>query len=109
MNLLQETLEILSEHGKTKGDVLWCGNEGVGYFTWEVFERLADKDYDNSYGDAEVVIDLLIVGKDFWLERHEYDGSEWGEYKTMPKKPDRQIKPHTLIVGYWPTLKQVLE
>lgn len=22
-----------------------------------------------------------------WLERHEYDGSEWWEYKTMPTEP----------------------
>jgi len=103
MNLLQETLEILSEHGKTKDDVLWCGSEAFGYFTWEDFEELANDDYNESYGLQEVVTDLLIVGKDFWLERHEYDGSEWWEYKSFPKKPERYVKPRIIIgddIGY---------
>jgi hypothetical protein len=29
---------------------------------------------------------IIVVGKDWWLERHEYDGSEWWEFKTMPDK-----------------------
>jgi len=109
MNLLQETLEILSEHGKSGEDIIWCGNEEVGYFSWEDFEKLANKNYDQGFGAPEVVIDLLVVGQDFWLERHEYDGSEWWEYKTMPKKPDTYIKPHTLIKGSRHTLEEVLE
>jgi len=97
MNLLQETLEILSEQGKTKDDVLWCGSGAYGYFTWEDFEELANDDYNEDYGLQEVVTDLLIVGKDFWLERHEYDGSEWWEYKSFPKKPEKYVKPRIII------------
>jgi hypothetical protein len=31
---------------------------------------------------------LEIVGDDWWLERHEYDGAEWWEYKTKPSMPE---------------------
>lgn len=30
---------------------------------------------------------LKIVGDNWWLERHEYDGAEWFEFKTLPQKP----------------------
>ena len=49
-------------------------------------------------------MDLLIVGDDWWLERHEYDGAEWWEFKTLPCEPfeekkvagvlDLQIRPY---------------
>ena len=32
-------------------------------------------------------MDLIVVGKDFWIERHEYDGSELWEFKRMPEEP----------------------
>lgn len=32
---------------------------------------------------------LTLVGEDFWLERKEYDGQEWWEYKTTPIKPEK--------------------
>ena len=41
--------------------------------------------YDNGFGGAEVHGDLKIVGNDWWMERGEYDGSEWWEFKTLPK------------------------
>ena len=100
MNLLQETIAKLKEENKYESDVLWCGkiksgkwdfeDQNVGYFTWEEFEVLADKHYDSGFGSPEVNEYLIIVGKDWWLERHEYDGSEWWEYKTMPKKPENK-------------------
>ena len=30
---------------------------------------------------------LVVVGKDFWLERNNYDGSEWWEFKQVPVEP----------------------
>ena len=29
----------------------------------------------------------VAVGDNWWLERAEYDGSEWWEFKTIPKEP----------------------
>lgn len=51
------------------------------------FVKLANVEYDDGYGSPEVNMRLLIVGEDWWMERHEYDGSEWWEFKTMPTRP----------------------
>ncbi len=96
-NLLRETIEELKENGKSESDVLWVGR---GYdtlyvkpykTTWEDFKKKANFEYDDGYGGNEIPMDLIVVGKDFWLERHEYDGSEWWEFKSMPIEP-KEIK-----------------
>ena len=97
-NLRKETIAVLKEHGKKWSDVVGvCGNDFQ--ITKEQFLELADKRYDSGYGGNEVALDLKVVGKDFWLERNEYDGAEWGEYKEIPnlsalpiKKVDRIIR-----------------
>lgn len=46
-------------------------------------ETLASIDYDNGYGGQELF--GTIVFKDgTWLERGEYDGSEWWERRELP-------------------------
>ena len=84
MNLLKETKDVLVQHNKTPADVRWVGNN-IHAATWEQFEQVADFDYDHGYGGNEISMQFMVVGDDWWLERHEYDGSEWWEYKTMPK------------------------
>lgn len=96
-NLLQETISMLESVDKTPANILWCGSKEFGYFSWELFEKLADKIYDNGYGSPAVCDDLLIVGKDWWLERHEYGGSEWWEYKGTPEKPKNQREPIVIV------------
>lgn len=83
MNLLEETLEFLKENSKQESDVLYCCGDSFK-FTWDNFKKLADVEYDDGYGGEEVATNLKIVGKDFWLERHDYDGSEWWEFKEFP-------------------------
>ena len=83
INLREETLKVLANNGKTWDDVIGvCGDHFQ--ITKELFWRLSNVKYDNGYGGNEVVIDLKVVGEDFWLERHEYDGAEWWEYKQIP-------------------------
>lgn len=90
-SLLQETIEILNDNGKSPTDVEWVGKYD-GYYTWEEFENQAkDIRYNPSWGHLEINMSLVVVGKDFWLERHEYDGSEWWEFKTLPIKPDKKV------------------
>jgi hypothetical protein len=104
-NLLKETLEMLAENGKSPADVRWVGHRDFGYLTqirptpekmpygsWEEFVEFADFDYDNGYGGAQVSTRLVIVGDDWWLERGEYDGSEWWEFKTLPKPPVKRLQ-----------------
>lgn len=87
MNLLKETVEKLKYHGHAPEDVLWVGvYDGSETTNWEDFAIMADRVYDSGYGMVVVREELVIVGKDWWLERHEYDGSEWWEYKTLPKR-----------------------
>lgn len=86
-NLYNEIVSDLKNKNKTVDDISWIGTIEKLYDT-EKFLSLAKKiNYDPGYGGEEISQDLLIVGKDFWLERHEYDGSEWFEYKTLPSKP----------------------
>lgn len=95
MNLLEETKNILMQNNKTIFDILWLGNK------YEVFDvdiqRLFSIDYDSGYGVQEIPSDLIVVGDDWWLERHEYDGSEWWEFKQMPAKPNSIISPNKLL------------
>jgi len=98
MNLLKETVEVLKANGKKPEDVKWCGSSKFGWFSWSEFTRVADVEYDNGFGASEVAIDLVIVGKDWWLERGEYDGSEWWEFKTLPSKPKIHRVPRQVIV-----------
>lgn len=86
INLKEETLKVLAYNGKTWADVEWVGLEQK-VVPKDSFLLIADREYDNGYGGNEVNMSLIVVGKDFWLERHEYDGSEWWEFKQMPKKP----------------------
>ena len=98
MNLLEETIDVLKKEWKKEDDVLWCGSEDF-WFTWEEFKKVADTIYDKGYGAPKVATDLVVVGKDFWLERHEYDGAEWWELKTTPKKPEIHKKPVALTIN----------
>ena len=96
-NLLNETIEVLKTNGKQETDVLWVGrnyyswteNKNVAYkSTWDDFCLKANFYYDNGYGGNEIPMDLIVVGKDFWLERQDYDGYEWWEFKTLPTEPE---------------------
>lgn len=103
MHLLNETIDVLNAHGKTPEDVVFVvGFDGAKIYSswtvpseqdlvrtsWNEFKQLANRTYDNDYGGVLVIIATKIVGKDFWLERHEYDGSEWWEYKELPRAED---------------------
>ena len=104
-NLLEETLEIMQNHGKSIKDVKFvrCDwkvydynleyyKEYEYYMSWEDFASMANRFYDSSYGGTEVKDNLQIVGKDWWIERHEYDGSEWWEFKSLPTQPEEYKK-----------------
>lgn len=105
INLLDETICELVANGKDSDDVLWVGDKD-GYTTWSEFVSKADEEYDNGYGGNEVQDKLVIVGSDWWLERGEYDGSEWWEFKSLPKKPSGVKKLANLFDIYEPMWEQ---
>lgn len=99
INLLEETIEVLEANGRTEEDVLWVGRDYFKFLkssverviyksTWKDFCAKADFEYDCDYGAIEIPMDLIVVGKDFWLERHEHNGFEWWEFRTMPIEPE---------------------
>lgn len=110
MNLLKETQQTIKRVDKTPEDIIYIGSLGSGHScTWKEFCKLADKEYDASFGWAEVALDLCIVFNDgSQLERAEYDGSEWWRYYEKPKLPpvEQQKKITTLFISDtgWKTL-----
>lgn len=87
INFLEETMEALKENGKSFDDVEFIAVEGC-IIKKEYFIKYANFIYDDGYGMAVIPYDFVIVGKDWWLERYEYDGSECWEFKTMPNFDD---------------------
>lgn len=90
INLLTETLESMREFERSPSDVAWVGTpEGDCVISWDEFSRMADQTYHEGYGGQEVRNDLIIVFNDgAWMERGEYDGSEWWEIKKTPVRHD---------------------
>ena len=89
MNLLNETRDILLSNNKTFDDVIFIGDRTTHTkMTVKDLLEHANVEYNGGYGIEEINTKLILVGKDFWLERHEYDGSEWWEYKSMPNVND---------------------
>lgn len=83
MNFKQETLDALAKNGKVTGDIKFV-NVKIDSITWEQLIELSDFEYDDGYGMAVIDQSMKIVGDNWWLERGEYDGSEWWEFKTLP-------------------------
>lgn len=51
----------------------------------------------------------MLVGDGWWIERAEYDGSEWWEFKTIPTEKDKVEHIYNLDIGMWDTLKELNE
>lgn len=96
VNLKNSTLNILKHYGKLPSDIKWVGCKSFK-IPIEEFWKLSDRDYDASYGVQEVAWDLIVVGDNWWLERHEYDGSEWWEYKELPQEPEKILSVPTIF------------
>ena len=90
VNLLKETETELKEHSKTFEDIAFI-RVADGHIPLERFIKLADIEYDNGYGGAEIDTTLIIMLKDgSWLERWEYDGSEGWEFNDKIIKPFKE-------------------
>ena len=99
INLKTETIRELRKRGHKPSDVIWVGCENFE-IPVDLFWKLADVNYDNGYGANEVPEDLIVCGNNWWLERHEYDGAEWWEYKTLHKRPVKTEIVTTVFCAY---------
>jgi len=96
-NLLEETIEVLNENGHGLSEIIYviCDGDEVPI---PDFLRLANIQYDNDYGAAEINMTLKVVGAGWWLERAEYDGSEWWDYREVIKKPSEISVPKSFKI-----------
>jgi hypothetical protein len=108
MNLLEETLELLKNNNINENDINWVGSKNI-YTTWKNFKLISNIEYDNGFGGQEIATNLIIVGSNWWIERHEYDGSEWWELKKLPEKPNKEVILTKVGNGCWDTLEELNE
>jgi hypothetical protein len=66
----------------------------VGYneTEWEEFLDALDFEYDGGYGGQELFGIVWFSASDKWMEREEYDGSEWWRIMGRPEIPENLIK-----------------
>lgn len=59
----------------------------------DFFAKITTIDYDDGFGVQEL-FGYILFNDNTWLERYEYDGSEWWEYKTLPTRDsiDKQFE-----------------
>lgn len=86
-NLATETVDIMTVVGKTAFDVAFV-SDGEHWCSFDNFIKEAEHFYyDSGYGMPEVNTSLRINFDDgSWLERAEYDGSEWWGYRAPVTK-----------------------
>ena len=106
MNLKEETLEIFEGIGKTIDDVQECfikyETHINKYGNWVnkpkklilcsgIFniDKL-DINYDDGYGTQEI-FGFISFKDGTWMERGEYDGAEWWDYKKCPTVEDYNV------------------
>ena len=84
-NLWEETVRVLNRNGLDFDKDVIQVQTAEGYIDKELFKMMAMAIYyDSGYGSAEIREDLTIVGEGWWLERDEYDGSEWWAFCATP-------------------------
>ncbi len=81
VNLLTDTLEVMSKNGKTPADVEFIRFRtrefGSCFCEWDEFEAKASSTvYTKDYGGPYINNSLMVVGSNWWMERREYDGLE---------------------------------
>jgi hypothetical protein len=57
---------------------------------WNDLLNKLDFDYDDGYGGQEL-FGMVWLKDGGWLERGEYDGSEWWEYRCVPIVPEELL------------------
>lgn len=62
--------------------------EGHTPAEYEAFLNQLDFEYDSGYGGQELFGTVWLTKENTWLERGEYDGSEWWEYRECPQVPN---------------------
>ncbi|HBI34100.1 MAG TPA: hypothetical protein DEA43_02820 [Candidatus Moranbacteria bacterium] len=108
-NLFEDIMKVLRENDRSVKEIIWAGfsaknNRGhqetyIGYVDLKIFFDLAKKiPYVGKYTLDQYALEdnLMVVGKDFWLEIYTYAGDQRMLFKEIPKIPINQITPKSL-------------
>lgn len=101
-NFLEETIESIKDSNHKETDVMFVGSfDGKYRMTWEKFKKEANFHYYSGFGAQEIARDLIVCFFDgSYLDRHEYDGSEWWTYHgLMTFKEDDEYKDFNILGG----------
>lgn len=85
--LLDSLIDCLQEHEKSLNDIIWIGSNDL-CVPVDNFCQLAAEIPERCYSD-DMPTDVVVVGKDFWIERellYTSDEAEW-IYREKPHKP----------------------
>lgn len=77
INLYDETLKKLNKLNKSFDNVIAIYNNKYEINKEDFIKASKEINYYNGYGAPDIDLSLTILGDDFVLVRHEYDGSEW--------------------------------
>ena len=89
-NELGKELEI-DELQFFTNDRNWRYTQVGGTIDWDLARKTLDVDnwvYDDGFGCQEFEGFITFKGLDTWLEREEYDGSEWWALRKKPTLKD---------------------
>lgn len=77
----------------------------------QLLDKIGGLEFVNpdGYGAQHVPKDLVLVGEDWWIERYEYDGAEWWDFKSIPARKQYIKNIKNLHKGMWDTLKEMNE
>ena len=94
INFIKQTKDYFERLNINENDIIWVGSKDGKYAcSWNNFvEKFKDLEYHNGFGGQEIANDLVVVGKDWWIERHDYDGSEWWEFKKLPNISETPVE-----------------
>lgn len=104
-NLKEETLKVLNKEGYSMSDIAWAAIEyrnikpkrfvlppNTNEETKISFIDTLNFLYNDGFG-CQLVYGNIVLKDNSWLERAEYDGSEWWAYKTAPVWNESLISP----------------
>lgn len=89
-NLLSETIEDLMNNGRMLSDIVAVIGDDRR-ISVEDFIRAADVEYDPYAKHTVVALDLMIIGKDFWMQRTV--GRSFGEWWAFYEVPQYEHLP----------------
>jgi hypothetical protein len=97
-NVVEELERAMEYADKKIEDIDWMhisvakyGDEAITMLPTDDYQEFVktfkDVDYDSGYGGQEL-FGVVVFKDNTWLERFEYDGSEYWDYKETPKRGD---------------------